>query len=78
MANKKLYRSANNQVIAGVLAGVAEYFDHDVLLWRILFIAFLLLTGLMPGVLIYVIAWLVIPIEPSIVPLDETDYTVFE
>ena len=64
MEKKKLYRSNKNVLLGGVLAGVAEYFDHDPTFWRLGFVAFLLLTGLMPGLLLYVIAWIVIPVEP--------------
>ncbi len=74
---KKLYRSADNKVVAGVLAGLAEYYDQDPLIWRLGFIVFLLLTGFMPGILIYFIFWVVVIERPSIEPVDETDYTVF-
>lgn len=57
---KKLYLS-NKKMVAGVLAGWAEYFDHDPTVWRFGFIVFLIVTGLMPGVLLYVIAWLMMP-----------------
>jgi phage shock protein PspC (stress-responsive transcriptional regulator) len=73
---KKLYREVENKLLGGVLAGVAEYFDQDVVLWRLGFIILLILTGLMPGVLIYVAAWVVVPTRPSIEPLDKADYTV--
>ena len=80
MATKRLrtlYRSYTNQVLGGVLAGVADYFSHEPIVWRIGFIIFLLVTGLMPGVFIYAAAWILVPVEPDIVPLDEEDYTVF-
>lgn len=60
MAHKKLYRS-NNKLVAGVCAGLAEYFDHDPTLWRLGFALFLVLTGVMPGLLLYIIGWVVIP-----------------
>jgi len=62
--SKRLYRSRDNVFIAGVCAGLAEYFDHDPTLWRLGFVLFLLLTGLMPGVLLYIIAVIVIPKAP--------------
>lgn len=58
---KKLYRSKNNRWVAGVLAGLAEYYQHDPVLYRLSFILFLILTGFMPGVLIYAVAWFMIP-----------------
>jgi len=73
MAKKKLYRSNKDVLVAGVLSGFSEYFDHDATFWRLAFIAFLLLTGIMPGLLIYVIAWIVIPVEPLATFRDVTD-----
>lgn len=73
---KKLYRSREDKLVAGVLAGCAEYFDHDPVFWRLAFILFLLFTGVMPGVLIYLIAWVIIPLHPLIEPVDKENYTV--
>jgi phage shock protein C len=74
MAKKKLYRSNKDVLVAGVLSGVAEYFDHDVTFWRLAFVVFLLLTGVMPGLLFYVIAWIVIPVEPMATFKDATKH----
>lgn len=59
--DKKLYRSETNKQIAGVCAGLAEYFDVDVTLVRIAFVVMMLMGG--PGFLIYVVLWFVIPEE---------------
>ena len=75
---KRLYRSRENKFVAGVLAGAAEYFDHDPTLWRLAFLFLLVLTGFMPGVLFYLIAWVVIPERPTVEPLSSNDYTVSE
>lgn len=64
MVNKKLYRSRTDSFIAGVCGGLAEYFDHDATLWRLGFAVFLVITGLFPGVVLYVIAWIVMPLHP--------------
>lgn len=64
MEKKRLYRSKDNGMVAGVLGGFAEYFDHDPTFWRLAFIILLILTGVMPGLLIYLIAWIMIPQEP--------------
>jgi len=67
-AMKRLYRS-KHKLIGGVLAGLAEYFHQDPVFWRLGFIVLLLLTGLMPLTLVYLIAWVIIPeaslIEPA-------------
>ena len=70
---KRLYRSRSDVMIVGVLAGIAEYFGHDSTIWRLAFVAFLVLTGIMPGVLLYIIAWIVIPLEPDIVYREVKD-----
>lgn len=75
---KRLYRSREHVLIGGVLAGVAEHFDHDPLLWRLGFVIALILTGLMPFVLIYLLAWVVIPLAPLVEPVEKSDYSVTE
>ena len=75
---KKLYRSRENKLVAGVLSGFAEYFDQDATFWRLGFIIVLILTGLMPGVLIYLVAWVIIPERPMVEPVGQDEYTVFE
>jgi phage shock protein C len=61
---KKLYRSRRDRKIAGVCGGIAEYFDVDPVLVRI--IAFiLLLPGGLPGLLPYLILWFVVPENPG-------------
>ena len=57
---KTLTRS-NNKVLAGVLAGIAEYFNYDPTLVRLLFVLLVLVTGIVPGVLVYILAVLVMP-----------------
>ncbi len=62
--DKKLYRSETNKQIAGVCAGLAEYFDVDVTLVRIAFVVMMLMGG--PGFLIYVVLWFVMPEESQV------------
>jgi len=57
---KKLYRSTDQRVIAGVCGGLAEYFDIDVTIVRLIAVA-LLLPGGLPGILPYAIMWIVVP-----------------
>lgn len=59
METKKLFRSVDDNIIAGVCGGLAEYFQIDGSLVRIIFI--LLAIGGGSGVLIYLILWLVVP-----------------
>ncbi|MCW0482055.1 PspC domain-containing protein [Gaoshiqia sediminis] len=57
---KKLTRS-DNKVIAGVLAGLGEYFELDPTIVRIIYVLLSIFTAGFPGLLIYVILWLVMP-----------------
>lgn len=63
---KRLYRSKNDKLIAGVCAGLAEYFDQDPVMWRLGAIVLLVLTGVMPLALIYLIAWVIIPEDSGV------------
>lgn len=58
---KKLYRSSKQRMIAGVCGGLAEYFDLDVNITRLLFVAISLLSVLFPMVIFYIIAWIIVP-----------------
>ena len=60
MANKKLVRS-NNKVIAGVCAGIAEYFDVDPTMIRICYAALTIFSAGFPGVLLYIIMLILMP-----------------
>ena len=59
---KKLYRSRKNKMLGGVCGGIGEYFDIDPTLVRLGMVA-LSLMG--PGVLIYLLAWIIVPEEPA-------------
>jgi len=58
--NKKLYRS-NNKIIAGVCAGVAEYFDIDVTLLRLGTVLIFIFTGFFPMGIFYILAAFIMP-----------------
>jgi phage shock protein C len=64
---KKLYRSQTDKKIAGVCGGLAEYFDIDATVVRIIFII-LLLPGGFPGLIPYLILWVLVPVRPEINP----------
>jgi len=61
MSKKRLERDQEQAVISGVLAGLAEYFDQDPVLFRIVAIGFLILTGIFPGLVVYLAAWIIMP-----------------
>ncbi len=60
---KKLYRSSKQRMIAGICGGLADYFDMDVNIMRLLFVAISLLSVLFPMVIFYIIAWIIVPEE---------------
>lgn len=57
--NKKLYRSETNKIIAGVCGGLAEHFNIDSTVIRLIFVLVTAFGG--SGLLIYVILWLIMP-----------------
>jgi len=58
----KLRRSRNNRVIAGVCGGLAEFFGISSFWFRLAFFL-ALLPGGVPGILIYLLCWIIIPGE---------------
>jgi phage shock protein C len=61
MANR-LQRSRTERIIGGVCGGLAEYFNVDPVLVRIIFVVITLMGG--AGALLYVILWAVVPLAP--------------
>lgn len=58
---KKLYRSRTNRMIAGVCGGLAEHFNIDPTWVRLIFVLLFFLGG--SALLIYLIMWLIVPLE---------------
>jgi phage shock protein PspC (stress-responsive transcriptional regulator) len=56
---KRLFRDADNALLAGVCAGLAKYFGIDVIIVRLMFAALIFFGG--SGFLLYVVLWLVVP-----------------
>jgi phage shock protein C len=65
MARKRLMRPRADRKIAGVCAGFAEYFDLDLTLVRVLWLVITLFTGIVFGVIAYIVAWIVMPEMPE-------------
>lgn len=59
---KKFYRSHTDRVIGGVAGGVAEYFDIDPVLARLVFLA-LIFSGFF--IVAYIVAWIFVPTAPA-------------
>jgi phage shock protein PspC (stress-responsive transcriptional regulator) len=60
--NKRLYRSAKSKVFGGVAGGIAEYFDIDPIIIRLLFVIIAFAGG--GGAIVYLILWIALPLEP--------------
>jgi len=69
--NKKLYRSRKEKMLGGVCGGLAEYFNVDPTLVRIIFVVSLFAGG--TGVIAYIILLNVVPQEPIIFPAASTE-----
>ena len=72
---KKLYRSREDRWVAGVCGGLARYLDVDPIVIRLIALILVLCAG--GGLLVYIIAWIVIPEEPdSLAIVDESSTPV--
>ncbi len=60
--NKRLYRSAKSKVFGGVAGGIAEYFEIDPIIIRLLFVIIAFAGG--GGVIVYLILWIAVLILP--------------
>ena len=57
---RRLFRS-NDRMLGGVCAGIADYFDLDPTLIRIGYLVLSILSAAFPGLLVYIILWIIIP-----------------
>jgi phage shock protein C len=62
-SQKRLYRSTEDRMFAGVCGGIGEYLDVDSTLVRLVFVALALMGG--PGLLIYIVLMLIVPERPA-------------
>ena len=58
---RHLRRSPVDSKIAGVCGGVAEYFGMDSTIVRLLWVLVTFFTGLVPGIAVYLVGWLIMP-----------------
>jgi phage shock protein C len=66
-AAKRLMRSSRDKKIGGVCAGLADYFDIDPTIVRVVWLLAILFGG--TGLLAYVILWIVLPLAPAGMPV---------
>lgn len=65
MMQNRLYKSRENKVVDGVCGGVAEYFQVDAVLIRLIFVVGTILTAGFWGIIAYLIAMVIIPVAPK-------------
>lgn len=61
--SKRLTRSNKNKLLAGVCGGIAKFLGWDPTIVRILYVLLSILSAAFPGILVYLILWLVMPLE---------------
>ncbi|HUI10023.1 MAG TPA: PspC domain-containing protein [Bacteroidota bacterium] len=62
---KRLYLSDTDKKFAGVCGGIAEYLEVDPTVARLLVVVLDLLTGIVPGLFVYLVAWMIMPRKPA-------------
>ena len=66
MTNGRRLTRSRNKMIAGVCAGIAEYFGWDVTLFRVVFVIASIVSVAFPGILVYLVLWVVMPQPDSL------------
>jgi phage shock protein C len=62
-SSRPLRRSRTDRMIGGVVAGLANYMGMDVSIARILFVLISIFSAAFPGILVYILCWILIPEE---------------
>ena len=57
----RLRRSRSNRMIAGVIGGLARYFGIDATMARVLYVILSVVSAAFPGLLVYILLWLIMP-----------------
>jgi phage shock protein C len=60
-----LQRSRRNKVIAGVCGGIADWLGWDPTIVRVLYVIVSVASAAFPGILVYLLLWVVMPKAPS-------------
>ena len=74
MTTSGLYRSNRQNMIAGVMGGIAERFGWNANLLRIIFVLVSLMSAAFPGILVYLILWLLMPKRPIFLDSHSASY----
>jgi len=68
MSNGRTLTRSRDKMIAGVCAGIAESFGWDVTLFRVVYVLGSILSVAFPGILVYIVLWVVMPAPAEAVP----------
>ena len=69
---RKLVRLRADRRIAGVCSGLGRYLDLDPIVVRLIWVFVTFVSGILPGIVVYILAWIIVPAEPemqSVVPV---------
>lgn len=70
---KRLFKDKSTGILSGVCSGIAQYFDTDISLIRILYVALSIFSAAFPGIIVYIILAIILPEKSSI---GFTDYRI--
>ena len=65
MPSGKLFRSSTNKILGGVCGGIAEWLGWNPTAVRVLYVVISILSVAFPGILVYLVLWLVMPNAPT-------------
>ena len=67
---KRIYRSRTDKKVAGIFGGIAEVYNLDPSIVRLLAVFVGMATGVIPLLLTYLVAWYIMPKGPTTVDLN--------
>jgi phage shock protein C len=70
MSSGRTLTRSRDKMIAGVCAGIAEYFGWDVTLFRVVFVLGSIFSVAFPGILVYLVCWIVMPAPAEVETLQ--------
>ncbi|HDZ54528.1 MAG TPA: PspC domain-containing protein [Candidatus Nealsonbacteria bacterium] len=62
---RKLYKSKENKILAGIIGGIGEYLNVDPVILRVVWIVIVVFTGFVPGIIVYLVAGFVVSDKPK-------------
>ena len=61
---KYLYKSKTNRIVSGIIGGLGEYYQIDPTLLRLATLLIIIITGVFPGIIVYIAAMVIVPKQP--------------